>query len=508
VASERQSPDAILASTNLTGSVGDLQDDPDSPDSNWLTATSDGSDTMLRVSFPTPSGNPTSGAGLQEFRWWVRNTSNGGGSDPTYVVHLYENGSDLGQIASGSVASGTGEILSATWNANLLGTSDGSLVEAYIYGTVVKKDSLEIGAAEWNVTYNSGTVVEGEGQSDGTSTATGTGSVEYSGVGQADGTSTATATATVEYSGVGQADGASTATGSASVEHIGAGQADGTSTATGSVTVEYAGTGQSDGTSTATGTGEVSGAVEGEGQSDGASTAAGTATVTYTGTGQADGTSTAAATALVEFTGAGQSAGASTAAATAVVEYAGVGQSDGTSSASADGYVEYSGMGQSDGSSLVAGIGRMLPNIRDLLGLCTTAAEWAEPYGADWATAWGESVNGAWLIWTVTFLGMDRSDVIAHLQACDSGITQERIDSLTSSVLMDCEWAALVSNSILERLLGLTPQQKADALAEDADIMRSRVTALSLEEHVEDFLLSGTGRAIGESSATGDGVVV
>jgi asparagine N-glycosylation enzyme membrane subunit Stt3 len=36
--SERFAPDAILAQTGLTGAVGLIQDDPDSPDGNWLVA--------------------------------------------------------------------------------------------------------------------------------------------------------------------------------------------------------------------------------------------------------------------------------------------------------------------------------------------------------------------------------------------------------------------------------------------------------------------------------------
>lgn len=38
VPATRIAPDAILAQTNLTGAVSVIQDDPDSPDANWLTA--------------------------------------------------------------------------------------------------------------------------------------------------------------------------------------------------------------------------------------------------------------------------------------------------------------------------------------------------------------------------------------------------------------------------------------------------------------------------------------
>ena len=37
MATERQSPDALLVQTNLSGAVAAIQDDPDSPDANWLT---------------------------------------------------------------------------------------------------------------------------------------------------------------------------------------------------------------------------------------------------------------------------------------------------------------------------------------------------------------------------------------------------------------------------------------------------------------------------------------
>lgn len=48
-------PDAILASTNLTGAVTDIQDDPDaSPATGWLTATDPLAATDVRVTFPTP----------------------------------------------------------------------------------------------------------------------------------------------------------------------------------------------------------------------------------------------------------------------------------------------------------------------------------------------------------------------------------------------------------------------------------------------------------------------
>lgn len=161
MATERQSPDALLVQTNLSGAVTAIQDDPDSPDGNWLTAISNNADSVCVVSFPTPTGNPNPGAGLQEFRFWARLTPNG--TACTYNVYLRENGTRLNggaAIATGSLTSTTGQILSAPWDASLLGTADGSLVEAELVvvksgGSPASRTTGEVGAVEWNVDYSS-----------------------------------------------------------------------------------------------------------------------------------------------------------------------------------------------------------------------------------------------------------------------------------------------------------------------------------------------------------------
>jgi hypothetical protein len=57
-------PDAILTQTNIGGAVGDIDEDPDSPDANWMAGTGA---VVLRVSFPTPTANLKAGF-TQEFR--------------------------------------------------------------------------------------------------------------------------------------------------------------------------------------------------------------------------------------------------------------------------------------------------------------------------------------------------------------------------------------------------------------------------------------------------------
>jgi hypothetical protein len=160
-ATERQSPDVLLQQDNLSGAVTDIDEDPDSPDANWLTYSEKDDDTKCRVGFPTPTGNPTIGADLQEFKIWVRQQPDGGGADPTVSISLYENGALVAEImADSNVTSPTGQLFSATWNANLLSNADGSEVECYIFGTAIKtgppanRCTVEVGAVEWNVDYS------------------------------------------------------------------------------------------------------------------------------------------------------------------------------------------------------------------------------------------------------------------------------------------------------------------------------------------------------------------
>ena len=68
MATERKAPDVLLIQTNLSGAVTDIDEDPDSPGSDWLTYVSNNANTVCRVSFPTPTGNPNEGADLQEFK--------------------------------------------------------------------------------------------------------------------------------------------------------------------------------------------------------------------------------------------------------------------------------------------------------------------------------------------------------------------------------------------------------------------------------------------------------
>ena len=165
MATERKSPDAIISSAGLdvSGGIGYIQDDPDSPDGNWFTTS--GSNGSLRVSFPTPTSNPTTGADVQEFRVQLRKNATGGGT-PTYSAELRETGGGtaLQTLATDATidTTGTGSVVSLTWDASNLATADGSAVELLLTftkgGGGPNERNVEVGAAEWNVDYSAAAV--------------------------------------------------------------------------------------------------------------------------------------------------------------------------------------------------------------------------------------------------------------------------------------------------------------------------------------------------------------
>ncbi len=166
---EQELLDAVVSSVNLTGAtVANLEDDPDSPDANWATATTV-ADTELRAGFPTPAAAPATGADLQQFRVLLRKNATGGG-DPTYDIELWETGGGaaLATLISGAtLTSDTGEVVSATWDASLLGTADGSAVELRVVGirsggSPSNRRTVEIGAAEWNAKLDAPAASESE----------------------------------------------------------------------------------------------------------------------------------------------------------------------------------------------------------------------------------------------------------------------------------------------------------------------------------------------------------
>jgi hypothetical protein len=168
---ETLSPDTETdTSTNLIGDLSgdcdandcapDVADDPDSPDGNWAVATENNTNTRLNLQFPTPTGNPTVGADLQEFKCWVREFDQGQGGTPEARIELWENGV-LVRAGADSDVTTTGEMRTFTWNASELATADGSLAEVTFIGTKSggspgNRNTTDLGACEWNVDYTVG----------------------------------------------------------------------------------------------------------------------------------------------------------------------------------------------------------------------------------------------------------------------------------------------------------------------------------------------------------------
>lgn len=161
MATETLAPDgSVFALTNLTGASTDVNEPVDSPDGVWLPLGNDADDCIVRASFPTPTGDPNTGAGLQKFRVYVRVGTEAGGNTPDMDIAVRETGggADLAVQTGISVTSYTGEVIEFTWDASVLGTVDGSAVEIYVIGNrsgggPTSRRCVEFDAIEWVVDY-------------------------------------------------------------------------------------------------------------------------------------------------------------------------------------------------------------------------------------------------------------------------------------------------------------------------------------------------------------------
>lgn len=156
MAIQNLAPDAVLESTNYTTlNNADIDDDPDLPGSDYGTWDTNGN-TVCRVSFPTPSITPATGAGLQKFRVHMRR--NGATTSAGWSLQLYESGVIVGSaLATGTLTNTSPVTVEGTWNASSLGTASGANVECRLEqtsgGTGGTRSGIEVGAVKWAVTY-------------------------------------------------------------------------------------------------------------------------------------------------------------------------------------------------------------------------------------------------------------------------------------------------------------------------------------------------------------------
>lgn len=154
---ETQRPNGELSDVGLVAS--DYTDHDEDPDVSSVTiaATDNNTSTEYGVDFPTPTGNPTVGADLQEFRAGVEEFDSGQTGTPQARIELWENGALVRAGTDTNVS--TYAVLSFTWNANELATADGSLVQMKVIGTKSggspgARNTVNIGHMEWNVDYS------------------------------------------------------------------------------------------------------------------------------------------------------------------------------------------------------------------------------------------------------------------------------------------------------------------------------------------------------------------
>jgi len=140
----------------LSGAYTAIDDDADTSasDADYLSSTGTGT-TSLYASFQAPVSNPTTGTGVQNFRFRARLTAN---APKSLNWELRETGGFVRQSGTVSIASTSWATYTVAWDAANLSDADGAEVQFYLSGGFggtppSSRWSWEISALEWNVTY-------------------------------------------------------------------------------------------------------------------------------------------------------------------------------------------------------------------------------------------------------------------------------------------------------------------------------------------------------------------
>jgi hypothetical protein len=159
MATELLLPDAVITATNLTADIANLDEGVDNFDGVYATNNGANANTLLALSFPTPSGDLTLGAGLQTFRARVRKNATGG-NNPTVRIEVRESGTIRANSENTTVTSLTGVDITFTWNASVLALQTGVNVEIGIAqqgggsgGGPANRRWIETDTADWNADY-------------------------------------------------------------------------------------------------------------------------------------------------------------------------------------------------------------------------------------------------------------------------------------------------------------------------------------------------------------------
>jgi hypothetical protein len=159
MATELLLPNAVITATNLTADIADLDEGVDNFDDVYATNNGENANTLLVLSFPTPSGSLNLGAGLQTFRARVRKNADTG-NNPTVRIEVRESGTIRANSGNTTVTSLTGVDITFTWDASVLNLQSGADVEIGIAqqaggsgGAPGNRRWIETDTADWNADY-------------------------------------------------------------------------------------------------------------------------------------------------------------------------------------------------------------------------------------------------------------------------------------------------------------------------------------------------------------------
>lgn len=145
----RLAPDAITASTNITGGVTNVDESPAAPDGALVAPTTTGSAWSARFSFPTPTATPRVGSQLQCFVLYHTFTDAGAISWwPSLTVKLFEGSTEVADLGTRYFAADGYSVWA--WDASLLSTANGSAVEVEVSSTPVGGNYLALDAISWD----------------------------------------------------------------------------------------------------------------------------------------------------------------------------------------------------------------------------------------------------------------------------------------------------------------------------------------------------------------------
>jgi hypothetical protein len=159
MATELLLPDAVITATNLTANIANLDEGVDNFDGVYATTNAINANTLLVLSFPTPSGTLNTGAGLQTFRARVRKNA-ATGNDPIVRIEVREGGTIKANSTNTPVTSTTGVDITFTWDATVLALQTGVDVQIAIAqqsggsgGGPANRRWIETDTADWTADY-------------------------------------------------------------------------------------------------------------------------------------------------------------------------------------------------------------------------------------------------------------------------------------------------------------------------------------------------------------------